>query len=103
MQLTRTLGSAPYDNYTQALLAPSDWFSNLDKIVGGIIIWGGEQEVLIDSIDALARKLKDSSSNTEYVPTQGGAHVGWLADKIYGGKDRHESTLAIENWMVARL
>jgi acetyl esterase/lipase len=75
----------------------------LDKVVGGIIVWGGEQEVLIDSIDAIARKLKDSFSSTEYVRTQGGAHVGWLSHKLIGIKGKEESTQAIESWMAARL
>ena len=97
------LGSAPYDNYTQPLLAAKDWFSDLDKVVKGIIVWGGEQEVLIDSIDAIAQKLKDNFSGTEYVRSPGGAHVGWLSHKIIGIEGKEESTQAIESWMAARL
>lgn len=96
-------GSAPYDNYTQPLLAAKDWFSDLDKVVKGIIVWGGEQEVLIDSIDAIAQKLKDSFSSTEYVRSPGGAHVGWLSHKLIGVEGKEESTQAIESWMAARL
>jgi acetyl esterase/lipase len=84
-------------------LSPKDWFSDLDKIVKGIIVWGGEQEVLIDSIDAIAQRLKDSSSNTEYVRSVGGAHVGWLSHKLIGIEGKEESTQAIETWMAARL
>jgi hypothetical protein len=93
----------PYDNYTQPLLAPADWFSGLDQIVKGIIIWGGGQEILIDSIDAIARKLEASCSPTEYIRSQESAHVGWLSHKISGYKGKEESTLAIESWMAARL
>ena len=64
---------------------------------------GGEQEVLIDSIDAIARRLKDSSPSTEYVRTEGGAHVGWLSHKLVGIAGKEEGTQAIESWMVARV
>lgn len=96
-------GSAPYDNYTQPILASADWFSGLDKVVKGIIIWGGGQEVLIDSIDAIARKLKEIYPNTEYVRSPAGAHVEWLIRKMIGIKGKDESTQAIESWITARL
>lgn len=99
----KSLGSAPYDNYTQPLLAPADWFSGLGEIVKDIIIWGGEQEVLIDSIDAISRRLKDSHPRTEYVRSQDGAHVGWLANKLIGVTGKDESTQAIERFMAAGL
>ncbi|KAM0720339.1 hypothetical protein Q7P37_004475 [Cladosporium fusiforme] len=97
------MGSASYDSYNQPLLAPEDWFSGLDKVVKGIIVWGGGQEVLIDSIDAIAQKLKASFSQTEYIRTPAGAHVGWLPHKLIGIKGKEESTEAIESWMAARL
>lgn len=84
-------------------MAPADWFSGIDKVVKGIIVWGGEQEVLIDSIDAIVRRLKDVYPNTEYVRSQGAAHVEWLIKKMIGIKDKDESTQAIESWMAARL
>jgi predicted alpha/beta-fold hydrolase len=64
---------------------------------------GGAQEVLIDSIDAIARRLKDSSPSTEYVRSEGGAHVGWLSHKLIGIAGKEETTQAIETWMAARL
>jgi hypothetical protein len=102
-RLTKLSGSAPFDNYNQPLLAPEDWFSGLDKLVKGVLIWGGEQEVLIDSIDAIAQRLKVSCSNTDYVRSQGGAHVGWLSHKLLMISGKEESTKAIESWMAARL
>lgn len=97
------LGSAPYDNYTQPLLSPNDWFSDLNKVVKGIIVTGGEMEVLIDSIDAIAQRLKASPASTEYVRSLGGAHVGWLSHKLIGIPGKEETTQAIETWMAARL
>jgi hypothetical protein len=43
-QLTKIAGPAPFDNYNQPVLAPADWFSGIDKLVKGILVWGGEQE-----------------------------------------------------------
>ena len=102
-RLTKLLGSSPFDNYNQPLLAPEGWFSGLDKLVEGVFIWGGEHEVLIDSIDDIAQRLKVSCSNTNYVRSQGGAHVGWLSHKLLMISGKEESTRAIETWMAARL
>jgi len=101
--LTKLPGAASFDNYNQPLLAPKDWFSGLDKLVKGVLVWGGEQEVLIDSIDAIAQRLKVSCPNTDYVRSQGGAHVGWLSHKLLMISGKEESTRAIESWMTARL
>lgn len=60
-------------------------------------------EVLIDSIDAIAERLKGISSKTEYVRTLGGAHVGWLSHKLIGIPGKEETTQAIETWMAAKL
>jgi hypothetical protein len=102
-RLTKLPGSAPFDNYNQPLLTPEDWFSGLDKLVEGVLVWGGEQEILIDSIDAIAQRLKVSCSNIDYVRSQGGAHVGWLSHKLLMISGKEESTQAIESWMAARL
>jgi hypothetical protein len=102
-RLTKLPGSAPFDNYNQPLLAPEHWFSGLDKLVKGVLVWGGEQEVLIDSIDAIAQRLEVSCPDTDYVRSQGGAHVGWLSHKLLMISGKEESTRAIESWMTARL
>jgi hypothetical protein len=51
---------------------------------------------LIDSIDAIAQRLKVSCPNTDYVRSQGGAHVGWLSHKLLMISGKEESTRAIE-------
>ena len=58
---------------------------------------------MIDSIDAIASKLKAIYPNTEYVRSPAGAHVEWLIRKMIGIKGKDESTQAIESWMAARL
>lgn len=58
---------------------------------------------MIDSIEEIAQKLKDSFPSTTYVRIEEGAHVGWLSHKIFGIKEKEESGEAIESWMAARL
>jgi len=97
------MGTAQPDNYNQPYLASADWFSGLDKVVKGVFVWGGAHEVLVDSIDDIARKLKASFPETVYVRTPGAAHVGWLSHKLIGIKGKEESTNAIESFMADRL
>lgn len=61
------IGDAPLDNYAEPIRAESDWFSGLDSIVSDILVWGGGGEVLIDSINAMAERLKTVHKTTEYV------------------------------------
>jgi acetyl esterase/lipase len=72
-------------------------------VVKGVFVWGGAHEVLIDSIEDMARKLKTSFPETVYVRTPGAAHVGWLSHKLIGIKGKEESTNAIESFMADRL
>lgn len=66
LQLYHT-GSAPLDNYNQPVLADSSWFRGLDGLVKEVLVWGGGGEVLIDSIDDIANKLKEAHPKTEYI------------------------------------
>ena len=72
-------------------------------MVKGVFVWGGGHEVLIDSIEDIAGKLKTSFPETVYVRTPGAAHVGWLVHKIIGMKGKEESANAIESFMADRL
>ena len=103
VELMGKTGTAQPDNYNQPYLTSADWFSGLDKVVKGIFVWGGAHEVLVDSIDEIARKLKASFPETVYVRTPGAAHVGWLSHKLIGIKGKEESTNAIESFMADRL
>jgi hypothetical protein len=101
-RLIKLSGSAPFDNYSQPLLAQESWFSGLNKLVKGVLVRGGEQEVLIDTIDTIAQRLKVSCSHTDYVRSQGGAHVKWMSHKLLMISGKEESTWAIESRVATR-
>ena len=61
------MGAAKPDEYNQPVLADKQWFKNLGDVVEHLMIWGGGGEVLIDSIDRIAWKLKEALPSTEYV------------------------------------
>lgn len=61
------IGNAPRDGYNQPVKAPAGWFSKLDTVVSDLFIWGGSGEVLIDSINEMAKQLKSILPKTQYV------------------------------------
>ena len=97
------LGSSSLDNYNQAILADSAWFSGLDKVVKDILIWGGGGEVLIDSIEAIGKTLKEAYPKTELVVQPGAAHEDFIIDRLLGYTEKGEGTKLIESWIPARL
>ena len=66
-------------------------------------MWGGGGEVLIDSIDAFSKKLKEAHPNTEVVVQPGAAHEDFIMDKLLGYKAKGEGTKLVESWIKARL
>lgn len=66
-------------------------------------MWGGGGEVLIDSIQAIAKKLKEAHPKTEEVVQAGAAHEDFIIDRLLGYKDKGEGTKLIESWVAARL
>lgn len=64
---TAFMGNAEKDNYAQPAMAPADWFSKIDTVIGDLLIWGGGGEVLLDSIDATAKRMKGVFPKTKYV------------------------------------
>lgn len=61
------LGGAPLDNYNQPSMADGKWFGNLQSVAKDVLIWGGGGEILFDSIDAVAKNLKDAHPRVDYI------------------------------------
>ncbi|KAK3686902.1 hypothetical protein LTR37_019344 [Vermiconidia calcicola] len=97
------LGSSALDNYNQPILADAAWFNGLDRKVGDILVWGGGGEVLIDSIEAVTKILKEAHPKTELVVESNAAHEDFILDKLLGYKGKNEGTELVENWIKARL
>jgi acetyl esterase/lipase len=96
-------GSKSLDNYNQPILADVSWFSGVESIVKDILIWGGGGEILIDSIDAFSKKLKEAYPKTEYVREAGASHEEFIMEGMLGYKEKAEGTKLVESWLKARL
>jgi len=84
-------------------LADSSWFSDLSTIVEDIFVWGGGGELLIDSIDAITKVLKQVHPNVDYVVEHGAGHEEFIIEKLLGYKHKPQGTKVIESWLGQRL
>ena len=66
-------------------------------------MWGGSGEVLIDSIEAFGKKLKEAFPKTELVVQPGASHEDFIIDRLLGYKTKGEGTKVVESWIKARL
>ncbi|KAF7185054.1 Esterase [Pseudocercospora fuligena] len=96
-------GSKPSDEYNEPILADAKWFSGLDKIVKDILVWGGDSEVLIDSIQDFTKTLKAAHPKVDLVVEKGAAHEDFLMDKLLGYSGKAEGTQLIESWIAERI
>lgn len=101
--LTVSPGGAKQDNYNQPYFADSNWFSGLDKVVKEILVYGGAHEVLIDSIEAFAKKLKEAHGKAEFVKQPNACHVDMVMDKVFGYRETSEGGKLIESWIAGRM
>lgn len=58
---------------------------------------------MIDSIDAIAKKLKDAHPRTDYVSQPGACHEDFIIEVLLGYKVKGQGTSVIENWLGQRL
>ena len=84
-------------------IADENWFRDLETKVEDIFVWGGGGEVLIDSIDAIAKKLKQAHPNVDYVIEPGACHEDFIIEKLLGYKHKPQGTKLIESWLGQRL
>ncbi|TKA70168.1 hypothetical protein B0A55_05822 [Friedmanniomyces simplex] len=96
------LGTAKLDYYNQPADADEQWFSGLDKRVKDIFVYAGGGEILIDSIEAFVKKLKQSHPRVQYVVQPGVAHDDIILDKVLGYKKKADGTKLIESWIAQR-
>lgn len=83
-------------------LTEPSWFKGLDKVAKDIFVWGGGGEILIDSINATAEKLKKAHPRVEYVVQPGASHEDFIIDTLLGYKDA-QGTKVVRSWMEQRL
>ncbi|KAF2209347.1 hypothetical protein CERZMDRAFT_47242 [Cercospora zeae-maydis SCOH1-5] len=97
------LGSKPADKYSEPSLADSAWYAGLDKVVDHILVWGGEKEVLIDSIKAFGTTIQKAHAQTTIVIEPGASHEDFILDALLGYEEKAEGTSVIESWLATRL
>ena len=68
-----------------------------------ILIWGGGGEVLIDSIEAIGKKVKEAHPKTELVVEPGAAHEDFIIERVLGYNKKAKGTELVESWIKARL
>lgn len=81
----------------------AEWFKGLDNVVKDILVWGGSAEILIDSIEAFAKKLQASHPRTELVVEPGAAHEDFIISLFLGYKKKAAGTKAIEDFLAPKL
>ncbi|KAF2646016.1 alpha/beta hydrolase fold protein-like protein [Massarina eburnea CBS 473.64] len=106
------LGSdAPFagDFYNEPVLAPAEWWEGTAEVVDEVLIWAGENEVLLDSIEELARRFekgfggKGGRVNTVITPKA--AHTEMILELLVGykGDSGTGSAGVVSEWARAKL
>ncbi|CAI9627904.1 unnamed protein product [Alternaria burnsii] len=97
------------DVYTEPVLASAEWWEPVADVVEEVLIWGGENEVLIDGIEAFANKFsigfRRNGGHVNVVITKGAMHEEMILERILGykGDTGTGSQAAVEEWVKARL
>lgn len=68
------LGGKEKDGYNEPMSAPEGWFEGLDEVVSEVLVLGGSDEMLVDSIRAIAKVLEGVHSRVTTVIAEGEWH-----------------------------
>lgn len=89
-------------NYTQPALAPAHWWAGIP--VESVLVTGGEDEVLLDGVRAVAKNLADGlGGGVELVVVKDEAHEGPFLAALMGESDFGESARRIQGWAKSKL
>ncbi|CAI6341176.1 unnamed protein product [Periconia digitata] len=97
------------DFYNEPVLAPANWWERVADVIDEVLIWGGESEVLIDSIEEFSKRFtkgfggKGGRVNT--VITEKAAHMEPILELLIGykGDSGTGSRGVIKDWVRAKL
>ncbi|KAG9521890.1 alpha/beta hydrolase fold protein, partial [Aureobasidium melanogenum] len=91
------LQRAPQDNYTSPLTAPESWWADIP--VSEILVTGGEDEVLVDDVMSMIKKLKtQDKAKVHSLIASGEPHDGPLLEMILSKKT--ESSQFLTEWTL---
>ena len=97
------------DAYSEPVLASSEWWEPVADVVEEVLIWGGGNEILIDGIEAFARKFsvgfRRKGGHVNFVVSEGAMHEEMIFERIFGykGDSGTGSQKVVEEWMKAKL
>ncbi|KAJ4320736.1 hypothetical protein N0V94_003268 [Neodidymelliopsis sp. IMI 364377] len=106
------LGSAsPFagDFYSEPVLASPEWWEPVADMVDEVLIWGGENEILLDGIEAFANKFslgfRRRGGHVSVVITPSAAHDEMIMERVIGykGDSGTGSQDVVEKWVQAKL
>jgi acetyl esterase/lipase len=97
------------DAYSEPLLAPASWWEEVASVIEETLIWGGGNEVLLDSIEEFARRFEKGfggkGGRVSTVITPNAAHIEMILEILLGYKKDSGtgSTLVVKDWVKAKL
>ncbi|MCJ1254633.1 hypothetical protein MMC24_002448 [Lignoscripta atroalba] len=94
------MGNSPPDNYNQPYLAPVEWWEGIK--VEEILVVAGEQEVLLDVVQDIAKKLESAHPKTTTFIAAGEFHDEPVIGPDFGFPEC-ESARMIKSWLAERL
>lgn len=91
------------DNYNQAIMAPESWWENLQ--VQEVLIVGGRDEILVDSIEVFGRTLKKAlgEERVTVLIAEGEAHDVTNMDLQLGYAEPGEQARLVRKWVASKL
>lgn len=97
------------DAYSEPVLASAEWWEPVADVVDEVLIWGGENEILIDGIEAFAKKFsagfRRRGGHVSLVVTKGAMHEEMIIERFIGykGDSGTGSQAAVADWIKAKL
>lgn len=88
-------------NYTQPALAEAEWWDGIP--VDDILITGGEDEILIDGVKAVAARLSKGRTGVQLLSAKDEAHEMPLLATLLAEPELGASADVIKSWVKSRL
>ncbi|KAI9643552.1 hypothetical protein NHQ30_008171 [Ciborinia camelliae] len=94
------------NNYSEPLLANASWWKGMHDVVENVWMFGGEDEVFIDSLRAFGTKFLEGwmaggggEGKVEFQFVERETHVGPILDVMLKYKEKEQTQLALEKWL----
>jgi acetyl esterase/lipase len=99
-----------HDTYSEPIRGGSNWWTEASGSVSNVLIWGGGNEILIDSIEHFAVDFEKGwksgggrEGGVSTIISPKAAHVEPLVEVMLQIKPKSEGALSIENWLKSKV